>query len=440
MHHSNITIFGTGYVGLVTGICFAELGNKVCCIDINEKKINKLMAGEPPIFERGLDELLTKNLAAKRIFFTKDFAQGIKHGTYIFIAVGTPSAADGAADLSAVFEVAKIIAQNVESPCIVVVKSTVPIGTGDKVKEIIQEILKKRNLDIKIDVVSNPEFLKQGDAIQDFMHSDRVIIGTDSDEALKKMYLLYEPLNTFIVNMDIRSAELSKYAANAFLAARISFMNEIALLAEKLSADVENVRRGISTDPRVGPYFLHAGCGYGGSCFPKDVKALIKISESCNCDAEFFKAIENVNARQKLVLFKKIKKFFKGDLKGKVVALWGLAFKPNTDDMREAPSLELIRVLSESGVKIQAYDPVAMQEAKHIYGDSQPNLTLCLDALSALNNADALIIVTEWDEFRKADLNIVKQCLKNKVIFDGRNIYDPQMIRQLGITYYCIGR
>ena len=434
-----ITVFGTGYVGLVTGVCLAELGNEVCCVDIDENKIAMLKAGKSPIFERGMNELLTKNIAANRIFFTTDLHLGIKHGEYLFIAVGTPSALDGSANLDAVFTVAKIIAENIEQSCVVVIKSTVPVGTGDNVRAIITDGLKARGVNIDFDLVSNPEFLKQGDAIEDFMHSDRVIIGADSERAFVKMRLIYAPLKVLIVNMDVRSSELSKYAANAFLAARISFMNEIALLAEKLGADVENIRRGISTDPRVGPYFLHAGCGYGGSCFPKDVKALIKIAEDAGCQPDLFKAIEDINARQKRILVEKMEKHFQGDLCGKTVALWGLAFKPNTDDMREAPSRELLESLWQKGVKVQAYDLVAMNEARRIYGE-RDDLKLCSDAMSALENVDALVIVTEWDEFKKIDLTSLVAQLKSKVIFDGRNLYDPEKMKQMGVEYYCIGR
>lgn len=436
---NSITVFGTGYVGLVTGICLAELGYSVCCIDVVPEKIAMLKEGKSPIYERGMDELLKNNIAAGRIKFTTDAVEGIKHGDFIFIAVGTPSAPDGSADLRYVFEVAESIGKHLDHNAIVVNKSTVPVGTGDKVRSIISEALQERKSNITFDVVSNPEFLKQGDAIQDFMRSDRIIVGANTKEALNKMQELYKPLNARIVTMDIRSAELSKYAANAFLASRISFMNDIACLAEKLGADVEAIRQGVATDPRIGPHFLLPGCGYGGSCFPKDVKALIKMAEEQALDGKLFRAIENINDKQKKLLFKRLEKHFKGDLKGKVVALWGLAFKPHTDDMRDAPSRTLLELLWRSGVKVQAYDPVAMQEAKRIYGD-RPDFLLCNDAISALQNADLLMIVTEWDEFRKFDLDTIKKTLKNNLIFDGRNIYDPEQMQKLGFDYYCIGR
>lgn len=434
-----ITIFGTGYVGLVTGICLAELGNNVCCVDVNPEKIAMLQSGKSPIYERGMDELLTKNIAAKHISFTTDLVQGAKYGDYLFIAVGTPSADDGAANLEYVYDVATVIGKNIDHYAVVVNKSTVPVGTGDKVRAIIAKAIAARDAKIDFDVVSNPEFLKQGDAIQDFMHSDRVIIGADSRRALEKMYSLYAPLNSRIVDMDIRSAELSKYAANAFLASRISFMNEIALLSEKMGADVERVRIGIGTDPRVGPYFLHPGCGYGGSCFPKDVKALIKMAQDYGCNPELFQSIEKINERQKHILLEKIAQHFGKDLSGKVVALWGLAFKPNTDDMREAPSRVMLEEFWKKGITVQAYDPVAQSEARRIYG-ARPDFVLCQTATETLKGADFLVIVTEWDEFKNPDFNQLKKKLKNAVIFDGRNMYDPALMAELEIKYYCIGR
>jgi UDPglucose 6-dehydrogenase len=439
MENNKITVFGAGYVGLVTAICLAELGNDVCSVDIDQKKIAKLQSGIPHIYERDLDKLLQKNLATKRINFTTDLIQGVKHGDYLFIAVGTPSNADGSANLQYVYEVAETIGQNLEKYCIIINKSTVPVGTGDKVNEIVESALTRRSRKIDFDIVSNPEFLKQGDAIQDFMHSDRIIIGYNNARAREKMRDLYKSLNTNIVSMDILSAELTKYAANTFLAARISFMNAIAGLAEKVGADVESIRQGISTDPRVGPYFLYAGCGYGGSCFPKDVKALIKTSEKYESNAELFKSIENINEQQKRLLVTKMMEYFKGNLQNKTIALWGLAFKPNTDDMREAPSLIILEELWQNGAKVKAYDPIAMDEARKIFG-KRDDFLLCPTATTTLENADALVIVTEWNEFLKPDFNLIKQKLKNAVIFDGRNIYSPAEMAKLGIKYYCIGR
>lgn len=435
----NITVFGTGYVGLVTGICFAEIGNKVICVDNDEKKIAMLNKGCSPIYERGLDELLLKNMENGNISFTTDAKAGVSHGDYLFIAVGTPSAENGSANLEYVFAVAETIGEYMVKDAVVVDKSTVPVGTGDKVREIVKKALQKRKVSFDFDVVSNPEFLKQGDAIADFMHSDRVIIGAEDKDTFKKMCALYEPLKTLIVTMDLRSAELSKYAANAFLATRISFMNEIAFLCETLGADVENVRKGIATDPRVGPYFLHAGCGYGGSCFPKDVKALIKMAKDCGCTPDLFQSVEAINERQKNILFTKMKEYFKGDFKGKRIALWGLAFKPHTDDMREAPSRKLLQTLWEHGVSVQAYDPVAMQEAERIFG-KRKDLVYCDSMTQTLEGADALVIVTEWDEFKKPNFDLLKKKLKYPVIFDGRNIFDPEKIVKLGFKYYCVGR
>lgn len=434
-----ITVFGTGYVGLVTGICLAEIGNNVCCVDTDKFKITLLEQGQSPIYEPGIDALLSKNIAAKRISFTTDAQYGVEHGEYIFIAVGTPSAADGSANLEYVDAVAKTIATYLKQPALIINKSTVPVGTGSRVRKILETELAKRGVKIQFDVVSNPEFLKQGDALNDFMHSDRIIIGVDNVHAEEKMRALYKILDARIVSMNLPSAELTKYAANAFLAARISFMNEIALLSERLGADVESVRLGISTDPRVGPHFLHAGCGYGGSCFPKDVKALAKIAEEAGMAGDLFAAIENINARQKTILFEKLHRHFRGDLQGKKIALWGLAFKPHTDDMREAPSLILLERLWQSGVTVQAYDPVAMQRAAAICG-ARRDLQLCASALEALVDAEALIIVTEWPEFRHANFAAIKTRLKTSLIFDGRNLYPPEQMRELGFTYYCIGR
>ncbi|MBU0744608.1 MAG: UDP-glucose/GDP-mannose dehydrogenase family protein [Gammaproteobacteria bacterium] len=433
-----ITVFGTGYVGLVTGICLAEIGHDVVCVDTNADKINMIKQGKSPIYERGLDELLTKNLAAKKIVFTTDTIMGIDHGDYLFIAVGTPSSGDGSADLQYVYTVARDIGQNLKRHAVVINKSTVPVGTGDKVKAIIQKELDKRQVDIGFDVVSNPEFLKQGDAVQDFMKSDRIIIGAENDEVFKKMCNLYESLPTKIVLMDVHSAELSKYAANAFLATKISFINEIAQFAEKFDADVEKVREGIGSDSRIGYNFLQAGCGYGGSCFPKDVSALVWMAREYGLESPLFNAVENINLRQKHLVFNRLKKYFT-DLEGKVIALWGLSFKPNTDDMRDAPSKVLLESLWRVGAKVQAFDPVAMDEAERIYG-KRNDFKLCKTKEEALDNADVLVIVTEWDDFRKPDFELIKTKLQRPVIFDGRNLFSPNQMKDLGIEYYCIGR
>lgn len=433
-----ISVFGTGYVGLVTGVCLAELGNDVVCVDTNTKIVEMLKAGKSPIYERGMDELLANNIKKKRIHFTSDSIAGVKHGDYIFIAVGTPSSKDGFADLQYVYEVAKTIGQNLNHNAIIVNKSTVPIGTGDQVKSIIQKELTKRKKRIKFEVVSNPEFLKQGDAIQDFMKSDRVIIGAEDKKALSAMHKLYAPLNAQIISMDLRSAELSKYAANAFLATKISFINEVAQFAEQFGANIDHIRLGIGTDPRIGMHFLQAGCGYGGSCFPKDVLALIWMAREYGMETPLFNAVESINMRQKHLLFNRLKKYF-GDLEGKTIAVWGLAFKPHTDDMRAAPSRVLLESLWRAGATVRAYDPVAMKRAQEIYGD-RSDFILCQSKNAALEKADALVIVTEWDEFRKPNFAIIKKKLKNKVIFDGRNLFDPSVMKKRGFEYYCIGR
>lgn len=434
-----VTVFGTGYVGLVTGVCIADLGNEVVCVDVDTNKIACLKSGRSPIHERGMDELLQKHILSKQISFTTDEVAGIEHGEYLFIAVGTPSDASGAADLQHVYAVAHSIGKHLKHYAIVIDKSTVPVGTGDEVKNIIQKELKKRGKNIDFDLVSNPEFLKQGDAIRDFVRSDRIIIGYDNLRGLEKMQKLYQLLQSEIITMDVRSAELTKYAANAFLAAKISFINDIGLLAEKLGVDVENVRVGIGSDPRIGKDFLHAGCGYGGSCFPKDVKALIWMARDCGFDVPLFDAVENINNRQKHLLFNRLEEYFEGNLKGKTIALWGLAFKPHTDDMREAPSRPLIEALWKAGAKVQAYDPAAMREAERIYGKRQ-DFILYDGSYEALPGADVLVIVTEWDEFRQPDFTLIKSSLKTPVIFDGRNLYDPKAMGQLGIDYHCIGR
>ena len=433
-----VTVFGTGYVGLVTGVCLAEIGHRVVCVDSDVAKVTMLKNGQSPIYENGLDELLSKNIAANRIEFTLDAVLGIKHGEYIFIAVGTPSADDGSADLQYVYAVAKTIGQNLEHAAIVVNKSTVPVGTGDKVKSIINRELQRRKVDFAVAVVSNPEFLKQGDAVGDFMQADRIIVGAEDKAVLQRMHDLYAPLQTKVINMNVRSAELSKYAANAFLATKISFINEIAQFAEKFGADIAKVREGIGSDTRVGMSFLQAGCGYGGSCFPKDVNALIWMAREYGIETPLFKAVENINLRQKHLIFNMLTRYFHGVLEDKIIALWGLAFKPNTDDMREAPSKVLLESLWRVGAKVQAYDPVAMPEAKKIYGE-RFDFTLWQTAYDALENADALVIVTEWDEFRAPDFSLIKTKLRNPVIFDGRNLFEPQLIKSYDIDYYCIG-
>jgi UDPglucose 6-dehydrogenase len=437
-----ITIFGSGYVGLVTGTCLAEVGNDVICVDIDENKINQLQKGIIPIYEPGLEAMVKKNQSEGRLVFSTNVKQGVEHGTFQFIAVGTPPDEDGSADLKYVLAVAKSIAENMSGHRIVINKSTVPVGTADKVRAQINEVLAMRNANIEFDVVSNPEFLKEGSAISDFMKPDRIVIGSNNVETTEMMRNLYAPFNRNhdrIITMDIRSAELTKYAANAMLATKISFMNELSNLAEFLGADIEQVRHGIGSDSRIGFNFIYPGCGYGGSCFPKDVKALERSARDSGYQAELLAAVEQVNERQKLVLVRKIKQHFANNLAGKVFALWGLAFKPNTDDMREAPSRVLIDQLLESGARVQAFDPEAMNEARRIYQNSS-GLTLCDAAEETLNGADALVVVTEWKNFWSPDFEMIKSRLSEPVIFDGRNLYDPHQLKKMGIAYYAIGR
>ncbi|MEJ2061610.1 MAG: UDP-glucose/GDP-mannose dehydrogenase family protein [Gammaproteobacteria bacterium] len=437
----NVTIYGSGYVGLVTGACLAQVGNHVLCVDIDEDKINRLKDGEIPIYEPGLEDMVRENVAAGRLSFTLDAAEGVRHGLFQFIAVGTPPDEDGSADLSHVLAVTRSIAENLAEYRIIVDKSTVPVGTADKVRAEARKVLDARSADIDFDVVSNPEFLKEGAAIEDFMKPDRIVIGTDNPRTTELMRALYAPFNRNhdrLVAMDIRSAELTKYAANAMLATKISFMNELANMSERLGADIEQVRIGIGSDPRIGYHFIYPGCGYGGSCFPKDVKALERMAREIGYNAELLNAVENVNGRQKLRLFEKMQQHF-GDLQGKTIALWGLAFKPNTDDMREASSRSLMEALWSAGAHVQAYDPVAMEESQRIYGQ-RDDLTLCETPEDALNDADALAIVTEWNVFRSPDFTRIKQSLKTPVIFDGRNLYDPNHMVQEGFSYYAIGR
>jgi UDPglucose 6-dehydrogenase len=438
-----VTVFGIGYVGLVQAAILAEVGHQVICVDVDAEKVERLKQGHIPIYEPGLEPLVKENFAAGRLNFTTDAAAGVKHGEVQFIAVGTPPDEDGSADLKYVLAVASTIAQHMERHQIVIDKSTVPVGTGDKVKARITQILAERNRpDLSFDVVSNPEFLKEGSAVADCMKPDRIIIGTDSKQAEETMRELYAPFNRNhekIIVMDVRSAELTKYAANCMLATKISFMNEMANLAEILGADIEAVRHGIGSDPRIGYHFIYPGVGYGGSCFPKDVQALIKTADQIKFDAKVLKAVEARNNEQKTTLFQKVHKHFAGNIKGKTFALWGLSFKPNTDDMREAPSRVLIEALWEAGASIQAYDPEAMNETQRIYGN-RDDLSLCGTKEAALKHADALIIVTEWQAFRAPDFDIIKEMLTEATIFDGRNMYDPKRMKKRGFNYYSVGR
>ena len=438
-----VTVIGTGYVGLVSGTCLAEVGNDVLCLDLDAEKIRILNEGGIPIYEPGLQEMVKRNVAAGRLHFTTDLDKAAQHGTIQFIAVGTPPDEDGSADLKYVLAAARNIGDRMTDFKVIVDKSTVPVGTGDAVNAAIAEQLKKRGVDVPYAVVSNPEFLKEGAAVDDFMKPDRIVVGSDNEQAIHLMRALYAPFqrnHERLIVTDVRSAELTKYAANAMLATRISFMNELANLAEKLGADIENVRKGIGSDPRIGYDFLYAGAGYGGSCFPKDVKALIKTAaDDAGIDLQVLQAVEAANNAQKHVLGSKVLARFGGDLTGRHFALWGLAFKANTDDMREATSREVIQDLLAAGATVTAYDPQAMAEARHGFPD-EPRLTYAENQTAALEGADALIIVTEWKEFRSADLDTIKQKLKNPLIFDGRNLYDPKLVRQQGMTYLPIGR
>ncbi|MBM4208589.1 MAG: UDP-glucose/GDP-mannose dehydrogenase family protein [Gammaproteobacteria bacterium] len=437
-----ITIFGTGYVGLVTGTCLAEVGNDVLCVDIDQRKIDMLNKGVIPIYEPGLEDMVKENHEAGRLQFTTDPKAAVEHGLFQFIAVGTPPDEDGSADLQYVLAVAKAIAEHMNEYRIVVDKSTVPVGTADKVRDLIRQTLAERGADFEFDVVSNPEFLKEGAAINDFMKPDRIVIGTDNPRTTELLKALYTPFNRSherIIAMDVRSAELTKYAANAMLATKISFMNELANLAERLGADIEQVRNGIGSDSRIGYHFIYPGCGYGGSCFPKDVKALERTARDLGYQTELISAVEKVNDRQKHVLLEKINKHYNGQLKGKIFALWGLSFKPKTDDMREAPSRVLLETLIDAGATVQAYDPEAMDEAKRIYGN-KTGLTLSKTQAETLINADALCVVTEWKNFWSPDFCQLKQNLKDSVIFDGRNLYDPKQLKLAGLSYYSIGR
>jgi len=437
-----ITIFGSGYVGLVTGTCLAEVGNDVICMDIDEAKIAKLQQGIIPIYEPGLEAMVKENQNEGRLRFTSNVKEAVDHGLFQFIAVGTPPDEDGSADLQYVLAVAKSIAEHMEDYRVVIDKSTVPVGTADKVKKVMLDILASRGKSIEFDVVSNPEFLKEGAALNDFMKPDRIVVGTDNPRTAELLKALYAPFNRSVervITMDIRSAELTKYAANAMLATKISFMNELANLAEYLGADIENVRHGIGSDSRIGYSFIYPGCGYGGSCFPKDVKALERTAKEQGYHAELLNAVENVNNRQKHRLFEKINTHYQSNLKGKVFAVWGLAFKPNTDDMRDAPSRIVIESLIAAGATIQAYDPEAMEEAHRIFGNN-PSIKYSQSPKEAIQNADALVIVTEWKQFRSPDFDLLNTSLKDSVIFDGRNMYEPSIVKRSGLTYYAIGR
>ncbi|MEP7043770.1 MAG: UDP-glucose/GDP-mannose dehydrogenase family protein [Dokdonella sp.] len=436
-----VTIFGTGYVGLVTGTCLAEVGNDVICVDVDADKIARLERGEIPIYEPGLEPLVRANRASGHLKFTTDATAGIAHAQLVFIAVGTPPDEDGSADLSHVLTVARTIGQTLSRYVVIVNKSTVPVGTADAVRAEVARELAARGSEVSFDVVSNPEFLKEGDAVQDCLRPDRIVVGADSARAVELLKVLYAPFNRNherIVLMDVRSAELTKYAANAMLATKISFMNEIANIAEQVGADVEQVRRGIGSDPRIGYHFIYPGAGYGGSCFPKDVKALEYSARQHGHEPHLLSAVEAVNAAQKRKLFALVERHFGGDLRGRTIALWGLAFKPNTDDMREAPSRTLLEQLWQAGANVRAYDPEAGAEVRRLYGE-RDDLVLC-GQYAALDGADALVIVTEWKAFRSPDFERIRSQLKQPVVFDGRNIFEPRAVEDAGIAYYGIGR
>lgn len=438
----NITIFGSGYVGLVTGACLADVGNNVLCVDIDQEKTDKLKKGIIPIYEPGLESLIKRSMDNGLIDFTTDIPMAVNHAELQFIAVGTPPDEDGSADLQYVLAVANSIAKNMQQPKIVIDKSTVPVGTGEQVRKEVERVLEVRDEQIDFHIVSNPEFLKEGAAISDFMKPDRIIIGTDSDYALDVMRELYAPFSRNhdkLISMDIRSAELTKYAANAMLATKISFMNELANIAENVGADIEQVRMGIGSDPRIGYHFIYPGCGYGGSCFPKDVKALEKSAKDSGVNAVVLSAVEARNESQKKVLFNKINNYFQGKLKGKTIALWGLAFKPNTDDMRDAPSRVLMEALWDAGATVKAHDPEAMEECQRIYGD-RSDLVYCDNHYDALDGSDVLAICTEWKTYRSPDFDFIRANLNNPVIFDGRNLYDPKVTNSHGLEVFSIGR
>jgi UDPglucose 6-dehydrogenase len=437
-----VTVVGSGYVGLVTGACFAEMGNDVYCVDIDDKKIENLKKGVLPIYEPGLEEIVKRNYSGGRLHFTTDIKEGLDDALFMFIAVGTPPDEDGSADLQHVLSVAREIGRKMEKYVIIVNKSTVPVGTADRVREAVREELTKRGrTELEFDVVSNPEFLKEGAAIEDFMRPDRIIVGTDNvrtGELIKELYAPFVRNGHPIFIMDVRSAELTKYAANAMLATRISFMNELSRLCEISGADIESIRQGIGSDTRIGMPFLYAGLGYGGSCFPKDVKALIQTSKEFGLEARVLMAVEDINHEQRMRFAEKVKKHFGGDVKGKTFAVWGLSFKPQTDDMREAPAIDIIGELRKAGAKFRAHDPVAMEVAQSIIGDK--GVEYMKNYYDALEGADALLLLTEWNQFRRPDYDRMKSLLKQPLIFDGRNQYDPAKMKELGFTYYCIGR
>jgi len=437
-----ITMYGSGYVGLVTGACLAEVGNEVLCVDIDTDKVEKLKRGEIPIYEPGLDVMVREACARSLLTFTTDPAEGVRHGLFQFIAVGTPPDEDGTADLSHVLAVGRSIGESLEDYRIVVTKSTVPVGTSDKVRNAVESQLQERGVRVEFDVVSNPEFLKEGAAIDDFMKPDRIIVGTDNPRTAELLKALYAPFNRNhdrMLIMDVRSAELTKYAANSMLATRISFMNEMASIAERLGADIERIRRGIGADPRIGYQFLYPGCGYGGSCLPKDVKALVSTARAAGYEPSLIEAVEAVNDRQKDLLFEKLYAHFDGQLHGRVIAVWGLAFKPNTDDMREAASRRLLESVWDAGASVRAYDPEAMNEARRIYGERE-DLQLCDDPYEVVEGADALVVCTEWRVFRSPDFDRLSECLSAKVLVDGRNLYTLSQVADAGLTYYAVGR
>lgn len=437
-----ITIFGSGYVGLVTGACLADVGHEIVCVDIDSAKIDALNAGQVPIYEPGLENIISRNIDAGRLRFTTDAARAVEFGLLQFIAVGTPSDEDGSADLKYVLQVARTIATHMQEYKIIVDKSTVPVGTAEKVSACIAETLAERGVTVEYDVCSNPEFLKEGAAIEDFSRGSRIIVGTDSERVRQTMRSCYAPYNRLqdkLIFMDIRSAELTKYAANAMLATKISFINEISNLAEKLGADIEQVRHGIGSDPRIGYHFIYPGCGYGGSCFPKDVQALARTGDEAGHPLQLLEAVETINRRQKSQLFDKLKHALNGDLKGKTIALWGLAFKPNTDDMREAPSRTLMEALWAAGANVQAFDPEARDECQRIYGE-RDDLKLSQRRDETLEGADALVICTEWKAFRTVNFEMLKRTLAQPIIIDGRNLFEPDNVKQAGLDYYAMGR
>lgn len=438
----HITIYGSGYAGLVTAACIAEAGNHTLCVDTDEGRVDRLRRGELPIYEPGLKELLDRGLESGRLRFSSDVSRGVEFGRFQLVAVGTPPLEDGSADLRHVLSVARSIGRDMHGHRVIVVKSTVPVGTSGQIRAVVADEIEARGVDLEFDVIANPEFLREGVAVDDFMKPDRIIIGADDVRAAEALRALYEPFNRNhdrVIVMDPRSAELTKYAANAMLATRISFMNEMAGVAERLGADIESVRVGIGSDPRIGYGYIYPGCGFGGSCLPKDVRALVSSSAAAGHDLELMRAVQRVNQRQRRLLFDRISDYFDGRLEGRAIALWGLSFKPDTDDMREASSRALMEALWEAGCSVRAYDPVAMDAARRLYPD-EPRLVLCPSAEDAVKGADALAVATEWREFRSPDFGVLKSSLKAPVIFDGRNVYEPQYLKQIGFEYFGVGR